>query len=119
MNKIFFLLLLVVTNSFSQDLKLDSLKIGASAIINSNHKSIQITAIDKMIIKEKRIITVYNSDGLSYIDAHQMYNKSISIKDISATIISPRGQELKKIKKKILKIIAPQTLQLSFQMIGF
>lgn len=103
MNKIFFLLIFVFTNSFGQNLDIDSLKIGASAIINSNHKSIQITAFDKMLIKEKRIITVFNSDGLSYIDAHQLYNKNISIKDISVTIISPSGKELKKIKKKDFK----------------
>lgn len=81
----------------------DSLKENAQAILRENRIEIDIISINKMNIKKKRIITVFNELGLKHVDAFEYYDKATSIKKIEATIYNSAGTELKKIKRRDFK----------------
>ncbi|MGQ3088054.1 DUF3857 domain-containing protein, partial [Flavobacterium sp.] len=56
-----------------------------------------------MTIKTTRIVTIFNENGLGYIDASEYYDKSTSIRDIKTVVYNAFGQEIKKIKQKDFK----------------
>lgn len=81
----------------------DSLKESANAIIKENLVIIDIPSFDKMNIKKRRVITVYNEEGMQNMDALEYFDKSTSIKSIEAIIYNAFGKEIKKIKRKDFK----------------
>lgn len=78
----------------------DGLKENANAVIRLNQIDIVITSQRSMKTKQKRVITVFNENGLNAIDAIEYYDKSTSVKNIDATVYDAQGKELKKIKRK-------------------
>ncbi len=81
----------------------DSLKENSNAIIKENLIEIEILSFNKMNIKKRRVITVFNEIGLKHIDASEYFDNSTSIKNIEAKVYNSFGGELKKIKRKDFK----------------
>jgi hypothetical protein len=106
MKKKFFLVIffIFVKNIYAQNsfigIYSDSIKKNANAIISDDYTEIELVAIDKMIIKKRRVITVLNEFGLNSINAYEYFSKSNNVKKIEATIYNVLGGEIKKFKKK-------------------
>ncbi|WP_413999418.1 DUF3857 domain-containing protein [Flavobacterium sp. W1B] len=81
----------------------DSLKENANAVVRLNQIDIVIASQRSMTIKTKRVITVFNENGLGSIDASENYDKKTNIKNIEAAVFDGSGNEIKKIKKKDFK----------------
>lgn len=112
MRKIFFLLISLTTIFFNfssaQEVSYlavypDSLKENSNAIIKENLIEIEVLSFNKMSIKKRRVVTVFNEIGLKHIDASEYFDNSTSIKSIEAKVYNPFGVELKKIKRKDFK----------------
>ncbi|MFT3795158.1 DUF3857 domain-containing protein [Flavobacterium sp.] len=85
----------------------DSLKQNANAVVRLSENLITIESQRSMRISEKRIVTVFNEKGMEAVQAHSYYNKSTSIRNISATIYDAIGNELKKIRQKDFIDVSP------------
>ena len=72
----------------------------ANSCIRHYSTHINIESIDKMVIKHKQIITVFNAYGNNDIDAYLYYDDNIKVKDIYALAFDASGKEIKKFKKK-------------------
>lgn len=72
---------------------------GANAVVRYNFMSVSIEKQDKMIITQKRIVTVLNKNGNNYIHAYKHYDPKTKIKSIQALVYDSFGKEIKKIKK--------------------
>ncbi|PVX46361.1 uncharacterized protein DUF3858 [Flavobacterium sp. 103] len=77
----------------------DSLKENANAVVRLNQIDIVIASQRSMNIKNKRVVTVLNENGLGAIEAYENYDKSSPVKSILATVYDVSGKEIKKIKK--------------------
>jgi len=77
----------------------DSLKENANAVVRLNQIDIVIASQRSMNIKNKRVVTVLNENGLDAIEAYENYNKSTPVKSITAIVYDAFGKELKKIKR--------------------
>ena len=77
----------------------DSLKENANAIVRLNQIDIVIASQRSMNIKNKRVVAVFNENGLSAIEAYENYDKSSPVKNILATIYDAFGKEIKKVKR--------------------
>jgi hypothetical protein len=77
----------------------DSLKENANAIVRLNQINIVIASQRSMNIKNKRVVAVFNENGLSAIEAYENYDKSSPVKNILATIYDAFGKEIKKVKR--------------------
>lgn len=103
--KILFFLILS-SLGYSQDSKLSTLLVSkelsenSNSIVRDQKIEIDITSLNLMQIRKKKIISVLNSKGLNNIDAVEYYDKSTKVKSIEATIYNSFGAEIKKIKKK-------------------
>ncbi|WP_299888899.1 DUF3857 domain-containing protein [uncultured Lacinutrix sp.] len=82
------------------------LKEKSNAVVRSNIIEINIESINKMIVKQHRIVTVYNESGQSKVGGYVNYDNSITVKKLEAKIYNVVGQEIKKIKKKDFKDIS-------------
>lgn len=78
----------------------DSLKENANAIVRLNQIDIVVASQRSMNIKNKRVVTVFNENGLDIIDAIEGYDKRTSVKSIEAVVYDSFGNEIKKIKRK-------------------
>ena len=81
----------------------DSLKENTNAIIKENTVEIEIPTFNKINIKKRRVITVFNETGLQHLDASEYFDNSTTIKSIEAKIYNSVGSEIKKIKRKDFK----------------
>ncbi len=107
----FTLLLLFLTSStlFSQKIEystttiLDSLKLNANAVVRLSHITITISSQREMNIKNQRIVSILNNNGLQAVNAIEYYDKSTTLNNIDATIYNAFGKEIKKIKRKDFK----------------
>ena len=87
-----------------QALLIDSvLTKNANAIVRSEDVLIQINAINSVVIKTKRVVTVLNKYGDRHADSFERYDPMTKIKKAEAVIYNPLGQEIKKFKKKDFK----------------
>lgn len=77
----------------------DSLKENANAIVRLNQIDIVIASQRSMNIKNKRVVTVLNENGLDAIEAYENYDKSSPVKSILATVYDAFGKEIKKVKR--------------------
>ena len=84
----------------------DSLKENADAIVRLNQLDIHISSQRNMNIKTRRVITIFNKNGLSAIDAFENYNKRTYVKSIEVKVIDAFGNEIKRIKKKDFKDVS-------------
>jgi len=99
-------LLLCSLCSFAQDeelLKASTipleLKQNANAVVRYNNIDINVKAYNKFTYKNKRAVTIFNSNGDSKHGAAMGYDEKINIKKLEAKIFDANGNELKKIKK--------------------
>jgi hypothetical protein len=81
----------------------DSLKQNANAVVRLDQIDIVIFSQQKMIIKDKRVVTVLNEKGQGAIDAFRNYDKRTTVENIQATVYDAFGNEIKKIKRKDFK----------------
>lgn len=78
----------------------ENLKANADAVVRENNVEVNIEARDKMTVKQRRVVTVFNEKGLSDIGAQEYYDKSTSIKSIEAQLYNASGDLIKKFKRK-------------------
>ena len=83
-------------NEYPTSLIADSLKENANAVVRLNQMDIIISSQRSMNVKTKRIVTVFNENGLSAIDAFENYDKKTSVKNIEVKVIDGLGNEIKK-----------------------
>lgn len=76
-----------------------SLRENANAVVRLDDNHIEVKSYNKMVLTNKRIVTILNSSGDSKVDAYLGYDKGISIKKMEARIYDSDGKEIKKIKK--------------------
>lgn len=87
-------------NEYAISLIADSLKANANAVVRLNQVDILIASQKSMLVKTKRIVSVFNKEGLSAVDASENYDKKTSIKNIEARVVDDFGNEIKKLKRK-------------------
>jgi Domain of Unknown Function with PDB structure (DUF3857) len=78
----------------------DSLKQNANAVIRLHQIDVLITSQRNMVIKTKKIVTIFNEYGFKAVDAIENYDKKTSINSIEAIVYDGFGTEIKKIKRK-------------------
>lgn len=93
-------------NEYPIALIADSLKENTDAVVRLNQLDIIISSQRNMNVKTKRIITVFNENGLTAIDAFENYDKKTSVKNIEVRVIDALGNEIKKIKRKDFKDVS-------------
>lgn len=103
---ILLIVLMLCGTIFSQEKqKLSSLSIpkelkkNANAIIRLNKIIIDVEAIDRLVVKQQRIVTVLNKLGKKHIDAYKHYNNDTRITKLSAVIYDASGNKVKKYSK--------------------
>ncbi|WP_241480633.1 DUF3857 domain-containing protein [Psychroserpens mesophilus] len=79
------------------------LRENANAVVRFENTNIEILAIDKMIYKNKRIVTILNSSADSKHGAYMHYDENTSIKKLEAKIYNQQGKEIKKFRKNDFK----------------
>jgi hypothetical protein len=79
------------------------LRENANAIIRSENTNIEILAVDKMIYKNKRIVTILNSSADAKHGAYMHYDDNTNIKKLEAKIYNQQGKEIKKFRKNDFK----------------
>lgn len=90
---------------FSQEIDVSSetipleLKENANAVIRYSEITVTIDAVDKMVVREKRVVTVLNELGNSYLGAYQNYNEDQTISKLSAIMYDAYGEKIKKYSK--------------------
>jgi transglutaminase-like putative cysteine protease len=87
-------------NEFTTFTIADSLKQNANAVVRLSQIDITIASQRSMKIAEKRVVTVFNENGLSCVNAYEYYDKRRSIRAIQAIVYDSFGNEIKKIKRK-------------------
>jgi hypothetical protein len=98
--------LLTVISVFSQDISLSTLLIdkslieNANAVIRNHEIVVNLNDFDDMIINEKRVISIFNKNGLPHLEAYINYDPDIKVKSISAKVYNKMGEEIKTYKKK-------------------
>lgn len=85
---------------YSVSLIPDSLITNANTIIRKSSIEITIEAIDKQVIRRKRIVTILNKQGDKNADLYQHYNNDTRINNLSVKIYDGLGNELKKYSKR-------------------
>ena len=78
----------------------ESLFVNANAIVRNEDIEIEILAVDKMIIKKERTVTVLNELGEDLVWAGEVYDDNAKLKKQQALIFDDSGKEIKKFRKK-------------------
>jgi len=76
------------------------LKENANAVVRNNSIEITIDDFDKMVIYEKKIVTVLNKLGNADAGIYQHYDDDTKITELSALIYDAFGNEIKKFKER-------------------
>lgn len=106
---LFFLLIsytVLSQNSFTSLTINSDLRKNSNAVIRNNEVVVEIQSIDKVVVKQHRIVTVFNESGNSKVNAEIYYDNSIAVKTLEAKIYNYLGEEIKKIKKKDFKDVS-------------
>ena len=85
--------------AFRADLIPANLKENANSIIRLQNISVELKSQTKYIEKTEKIITVFNQNGVSNIDAREYFDKTHEILKMEAIVYDAFGNVLKKIKK--------------------
>jgi len=78
----------------------DSLKQSANAVVRLDQTDIIIESQRSMTISEKRVVTVFNENGMKAMGAVEFYDMKTSIKNIGAIVYDGFGNEIKKMRRK-------------------
>jgi hypothetical protein len=84
----------------------DNLKQNANAVVRLNEVYVLLESPSEMVITEKRIITVLNSQGDDSVDAFVHYDNNVKIKDLEVLVYNQLGVNIKKIKKNDFKDVS-------------
>jgi hypothetical protein len=79
------------------------LKENANAVIRLDQKNIVISSRKSMIMTNKRIVTVLNENGLSYMGLYEYFSGKERVKSIEVQFYNAFGKEIKKVKRKDFK----------------
>jgi len=79
------------------------LKKNANAVIREHHTSVEITALDQMLITQRRVVTVLNRFGDQHVDTYEGYDDSRTIQKLSVLVLDRNGEIIKKYKKSDFK----------------
>ncbi|MDT0649823.1 DUF3857 domain-containing protein [Autumnicola edwardsiae] len=91
-------------NSQLQGFLLDpSLTANANAVIRKNSIEVEVLAVNKMLIRRKKIITVLNKKGDGFAVASTFYDNNRTIKNQEAFIYNSFGDEVQHYKKRDFK----------------
>ncbi|MDX1278808.1 DUF3857 domain-containing protein [Oceanihabitans sediminis] len=96
---------MLVFSSTAQEFSLQSLIIdsslreNANAIVRQNDLSIEVLKYDKILVKQRRVVTILNSSGNSKVNAYLHYDENVNIKKLEAIVYNAYGKEIKKIRK--------------------
>lgn len=71
----------------------------ANAVVRSSETTLEIKAVDKLLVKEKRVVTVLNELGKKHIKAYQHYDNDTHIADLKVTVYDALGEKIKKYSK--------------------
>lgn len=95
-----------ITITFAQDQTLfdtgtipPALLIKSNAVIRYNDTQVEVDDYDKFTLKKKRIVTIFNEEGIYKQGTVVHYDDNIKIKTLEAKIYDKNGDELKKYKK--------------------
>ncbi len=83
-----------------------SLSQQANAVIRLSETDIVLVSSEKMLIKQKRIITVMNKAGNSAVDAYVHYDDNVKIKALEVLVYNKFGTNIKKVRKKDFKDVS-------------
>jgi len=81
----------------------EEFKENANAVIREHHTSIKISALDHMIITQRRVVTVLNRFGDQHVDTYEGYDDSRTIQKLSVLVLDRNGETIKKYKKADFK----------------
>jgi transglutaminase-like putative cysteine protease len=87
-------------NIYASALISNELTKNANAVIRNSTTEITIEAIDKMVVYEKKVVTVLNELGNVYAGIEKRYNNDTKIIKLSAKIYDALGREIKKYSKR-------------------
>jgi len=99
---ILLIILIVSVNSYSQWVSSeipDSLKINADAVVRLYESVCKIESPNKIVLSEKRVITVLNEKGLKYANFYESYDKNSKINNVKGVIYDSNGKSIKKTKR--------------------
>lgn len=90
-------------NAFSIPVEL---KKNANAVVREHHTSIEIIALDQMLITQRRVVTVLNRLGDQHVDTYEGYDGSRTIQKLSVLVLDRNGEVIKKYKKADFKDVS-------------
>ncbi|AZQ43570.1 DUF3857 domain-containing protein [Nonlabens ponticola] len=80
-----------------------NLKENANAAVRDYDIVVTIESQDKVVIEEKRVVSVFNESGMNSVDAFQHYSESLDILNLKATIYDALGNEIDEFKERDFK----------------
>jgi hypothetical protein len=63
--------------------------------VRLDQTNIEITSQRNMIVKTKKVLTIYNEHGFSAVGAVEYYDKKISVNSVEAIVYAAFGEEIK------------------------
>lgn len=78
----------------------------ANAVVRLHEQSVTLESSKEMVVRCRRVITVYNSRGNRHINGFVHYDENVRIKSLEAQIFDAFGSDLKRIKKKDFKDVS-------------
>ncbi|WP_298900233.1 DUF3857 domain-containing protein [uncultured Psychroserpens sp.] len=72
----------------------------SNAVIRYDNVAIEVKAYNKFLYKRKRIVTVFNEEGIRYQGTVESYDEHIKIKSLEARVFDKNGKEIKKFKER-------------------
>lgn len=72
----------------------------SNSVIRSHDVHLEIEDYNDINLRENRVLTVLNENGLSSLDLYAYYDKSTKIKTLKATVYNALGQEIKEFKER-------------------
>ncbi len=106
-----FILLMTLTvtsqeNLYQSLILPENLTKNANAVLRVDDTQIEISSLKNLTHKYKRVVTILNKKGDSYLKAFVHYDDEINIKKLNAFVYNKFGQEIKKFKKNDFKDVA-------------
>ena len=77
-----------------------ALLLNANAVVREHKILIEINEVDEVEITKRRVVTVLNKAGDSFVLAYENFDENLSILDQRAVILDYNSEEIQKFKKK-------------------
>ncbi|MBE7170567.1 MAG: DUF3857 and transglutaminase domain-containing protein [Williamsia sp.] len=75
----------------------------AHVVIRNNERLVQLKSLDKMVIREKMVMTVLDEKGDRFAYMAEAYDKFTSIESMDGTLYDADGKKLKSVRKSEIK----------------